>query len=141
MATTEMTSHSDPVNFSTLVGKTVDLYGCDNGFFCIGLDGNRMVFCAEEDESDGYRSMMDEVRHVEKPEIEQQKPIFFDTPVAKVEVTEPSEIERYGGTTEFNGYQLRDVSDGHVWLTLGTRNWDDYYPCYTFEWNAKKKSE
>ena len=112
--------------FDELIGKTVDFYGVDNNVLCVGtvFDG-RMAFEAVEDEADGYRSMLDEVKQVPLT-----GHIFFRTPVTKLNI---SEITSPG----FSGYVLTDAS-GHVWLRLGTNCCDDYYPCFTFDYTPIK---
>jgi len=103
-----------------LVGETVDFHGVDCNTFCVTTDdGERIAFEAVEDESDGYRSMLEEVKQTSL-----DGNIFFDQSVARVTVTEAEE-------RGFNGYELTD-EDGHVWLRVGTDNCDDYYPVFTF---------
>jgi len=117
------------MNLDDLVGETVDFYGVDCNVFCVQTeDGERLAFEAVEDESDGYRSMLEEVK---------QAPldgnIFFDAPLARVTISEVSEP---GG---FSGYELMS-DDGHVWLRVGTRNHDDWYPCFTFSYDPPRDS-
>jgi hypothetical protein len=110
------------MDFNQLVGKQVDFYGTDNNVFCIGQD-KRTAFEAVEDESDGYRSMMEELRHVPS-----KGHIFFRQPIARVRV----ELD-----TELDGYRLVDKS-GHVWLRVGTDRADGYYPVFTFDYQPKR---
>ncbi len=118
------------MNFNDLVGQTVDFYGVDNHMFRLGVEGVLATFEAVEDESDGYRSMMRDVRTV--PDVEAAG-IFFATPVAAV-VVENADHGTAGDGDAFEGYALRDPATGHVWLELGTSNNDDYYPGFEFNY-------
>ena len=104
-----------------LLGKRLDFYGVDGTSFKLG----EVIFDAVEDESDGYRSMLKCVRVMNDPKL-----IFFETSVAKVGVEKIDD-------GYFDGYELRDVSDGHLWLAVGTSNYDDYYPCFTFDYSPR----
>ncbi len=120
------------MKFDELLGQMVDFYGVDNGRFRLGMAGQLVTFEAVEDENDGYRSMMSEVRLV--PDVEAAG-IFFATPIASVVVTDATmPTDHESGRHSFDGYALRDATTGHVWLTLGTDNDDDYYPCFTFDY-------
>lgn len=90
-------------------------YGVDNTLFKLG----DRVFEAVEDESDGYRSYLQSVEA--RPDA---KGIFAPAPFAEVRVRETDR-------GSFDGYELYDRS-GHVWLTIGTNNSDDYYPSFVF---------
>lgn len=117
------------MKFEDLVGKRVGFCGVDNNAFCVELqDGTRLAFEAIEDESDGYRSMLEEVKPVPL-----EGHIFFGQPISEVTIEDVyREVlpEHYG---VFNGYKLVDAS-GHLWLLLGTSNDDDYYPSFTVEY-------
>lgn len=112
------------MKFDTLVGQVLPFYGVDNNCFKIG----EWVFEAVEDENDGYRSMMDEVREITTP----SGLIFFRDPVAMVKVSTVFDV-----ASSMVGYALDDES-GHRWLLFGTENYDDYYPCFIFSYAAKK---
>lgn len=106
-----------------LVGSEANFYGVDNNCFKLG----RQVFEAVEDESDGYRSYLGSI------EVRDPKGLtFFGRPVAKVR------IEKVDDGSSFDGYQLVDVRDGHVWLRVGTDHADYYYPCFTFQYEVRK---
>ena len=111
------------MSFQELVGQVVDFYGVDGTCFKVG----NQVFEAVEDESDGYRSMMEEV--YERTDWEQSNLNFFRRPVGRVRVEDVDE-------NLFDGYQLVEVGDGayggHIWLRFGTDNTDDYYPSFIF---------
>lgn len=107
-----------------LVGSKVGFCGVDNNAFCLVTpDGCRRAFEALEDECDGYRSMLANVESV--PEGDR---IFFRDPIAKLTVQTNEEVD---------GYELIDDS-GHVWLTMGTSNADDYYPWFHFEYDPPR---
>lgn len=105
-----------------MVGQEFDFYGvCSNEF---KLDDT--VFEALEDESDGYRSYLASIERTVS------QGIFFKMPLARVKVVESSSRR---GT--FEGWSLVDVEDGHEWLCVGTDYCDDYYPCFTFDYQPK----
>jgi hypothetical protein len=110
------------MQFEDFVGKTALFYGVDGNAF--KLDGQ--VFEALEDESDGYRSYLDSVELKDPSGL-----IFFGAALANVTVRSVSE-------TSFEGYEIVDVDDGHVWVRLGTDNNDDYYPYFVFSYNPKE---
>jgi hypothetical protein len=107
--------------FEELVGREFDFYGVDASAFKL----DEVVFEAVEDESDGYRSMLASVEVKDPSGL-----LFFKTPLARVQLT-------IDGGNSFNGYKLVDVVDGHVWLRLGTNDYDDYYPLFTFDYQPK----
>lgn len=110
-----------------LVGKEFSFYGVCNNEFKLG----RTVYEALEDEDDGYRSCLKDVH-----EVSGSKGIFFKRPLARVRVEETdTRTSDYGQS--FDGWRLVDVEDGHVWLVVGTDNFDDYYPCFTFDYHPK----
>lgn len=137
--------------FESLLGGTYDFYGVDNNAFCIGVNGARMALEAIEDPSDGYRSYFGCFR------TEEVGRIFFGQPIARVTLLEGGLSERVHCYCEdekelgesgksvcskhleaqkdnFNGWILKDVDTGHVWLTVGTDYADSYYPFFTFRY-------
>lgn len=105
------------------MAKTFKFYGvCGN---CYKLDNT--VWEAFEDESDGYRSYLGSIEQSRK------EGIFFPDPVAEVEVVNVDDTE---GCT-FKGWELVDVDYNHVWLQVGTSNYDDYYPCFVFNYSPR----
>lgn len=121
------------MNFADLVGKTVGFCGVDNNALCVVTpDGERVAFEAVEDESDGYRSMLEEVRTVPLEGL-----IFFSSPIANLTVEDVADEVVAGHYGVFNGYRLVD-STGHRWLLLGTSNSDDYYPCFTVDYDPPR---
>lgn len=115
------------VNFDDLLtAGPVSFYGVDNNMLRVGVNGELLTFEAKEDESDGYRSMMNEVALV--PGL---GGVFSGVPFCEVTVmVAPGNSGSHGS---FDGYQLVDMR-GHVWLTFGTDNSDDYYPSFTFSY-------
>lgn len=97
------------------------------GFY--GVDGNRFklganVYEAIEDESDGYRSMLQEIKSVEQ----QPQDVFFERRLDTVKMIEDS---------DGHGYKVVSVKDGHIWLVMGTDNYDDYYPYFVFNYTPR----
>lgn len=114
------------MNLEELEGKRVGFCGVDNLTFCLVTEaGERLAFEAVEDEADGYRSMLAEVKAVPLEGL-----IFFRTPVAEVTVQDD-------GASAFDGWRLVD-DGGHVWLRLGTDGTDDYYPMFAFRYDPPK---
>ena len=110
------------MEFESLIDKQVNFYGVDYNTFKLG----DTVYEALEDEADGWRSYLGSIETVGN------NGIFFSSPLAEVIVERCTER----GT---DGFQLRDVEDGHIWLTVGTGNCDDWYPYFEFYYNAKTK--
>lgn len=104
--------------FDGLYGEWYWFYGVDDLNFKVGSQ----VYRAREDENDGYRSALDEVEAVE----DTTGLLFFRQPLAKVKVVPFN-----------NGYTDGDKlvgKDEHVWLTIGTENYHDYYPMFVFSY-------
>jgi hypothetical protein len=68
--------------------------------------------------------MLGEVKHVPLDGL-----IFFSRPVATLTLKEAA--------STVSGYQLVD-DDDHCWLEIGTDNYEDYYPCFTFRYDPPK---
>ena len=113
------------MKFDDLIGKTLAFYGVDTTYF--KLDDT--VWQAVENESDGYRSLLGNIEVADNGDH-----IFYPQPLARVTV-ENIENGTYQGY-EFEGYQLSD-GDGHVWLIIGTMDYDDYYPTFIFAYSPK----
>lgn len=122
-----------PKDFRSLIGKTVQLHGADNNHVML----NGEIWECVEDEDDGYRSALKEINHVN----EQGKLIFHRRPFAYVKVVEMIDAKIGEYNHNFNGYQLVDVEDQHVWLVMGTDNTDDYYPSFVFTWTPKPEDK
>jgi hypothetical protein len=84
------------------------------------------VFEAIEDEYDGWRSYLDSIVVIES------KGIFFNNPLAKVKIEDYDD-----GHNE--GFKLIDIEDNHVWLEVGTDDYDDWYPYFVFRYQPKEK--
>lgn len=116
------------MQISDMVGATFDLYGVDGNCFRLGLsDGTVRTFEAVEDENDGYRSSLAELRDVtDRPTL-----VFSSAPVARATGKRAPE-----GRDGNDVVELVD-EDGHSWLSVGTSDTDDYYPCFVFTWTPK----
>ena len=106
--------------------KIFKFYGAESNRF--RLDDT--FWEAIEDEDDGYRSLLDTIEVVNKNKID--KTLLYDSPIAYVYVRETK-------TGEFNGYELVDVADGHIWLSIGTADYDEYYPYFVFRYTPPLK--
>jgi len=100
---------------------------------CLQADrwqSKKIAFEALEDENDGYRSMLEELR-----EVPVENYIFFQTPIALVRVEEiKGPMTKHDG---FYGWQLVDVKTQHVWLRFGTEE-EDCYPQFIFRYMIDK---
>ena len=94
--------------------KTFKYYGANCNQFKLGS----IVYEVVEDEQDGYRSSMGALLIVENP-----TGIFSRNYIAMVFLRESCSQR----------YEVVDVEDGHVWLTFGTNDYDDYYPYFVFD--------
>lgn len=120
--------------FEGIIGQEFDFYGAAENQFKLG----DVVWEAVEDPSDGYRSCLGCI--IVKPE---SQTIFFKTPISRVRVDYFKGMENPNAKylyerREVDFYKLVDISDGHVWLTLGTDNSDDYYPSFHFNYAPKE---
>lgn len=106
-------------------GKQLKFYGMDNNFF--KLDDE--IYEAIEDEADGYRSYLSEIRPTTEEEAEENL-IFFQNPVDIVKIVDVS-------NDTFSGYDIVSVEDDHLWLQVGTVNVDDYYPCCVIHYSPR----
>ena len=109
------------------IGLEADFYGVD----CNSFKLDNYIFEAIEDNEDGYRSCMSDIRMKD----DTTGLIFFNTPLARIRVEERTDSRSQ--KHRFDGYNLVDVTDGFVWLTLGTDNIDDYYPSFEFYYQHK----
>jgi len=112
--------------FTALIGKVVGFCGVDNNVMCLSVRGGRLAFEAVEDESDDYRSMMEEVRDVPVA-----GHVFHARPIARLRVEDDD-------AGDFSGYRLVDSVTGHVWLRFGTDHVDDYYPTFLFQYDPPR---
>jgi len=107
------------VNFDKLIGQKGSLY-YNNTLNSFQLGS--VLFEVVEDENDGYRSMMQEVKVV-------------TTRAPKTELL--AEVMITSCTSDISGFVLVDTLDNHVWLEFGTNHQDDYYPYFVFSWTPK----
>lgn len=110
-----------------LVGHKVGFCGVDNNTIVLRVHGKLRAFEVREDEQDGYRSLLDEVREVPLADT-----IHFGKPIADVVV---GKVECF---VDFTGYTLVDDS-GHTWLKAGTDYRDEYYPCFAFDYTPPER--
>lgn len=107
------------VNFEKLIGQKGSLY-YNNTLNSFQLGS--VLFEVVEDENDGYRSMMQEVKVV-------------TTSAPKTELL--AEVMITSCTSDVSGFMLVDTLDNHVWLEFGTNYQYDYYPYFVFSWTPK----
>ena len=103
------------IKFEDLVGKSGILCAVDGFMFRIG----DLTFEALEDENDGYRSALGEFRLVQNI-----RPMFRE------KVTISADYAYFYLTNEI----------GKVVLTVGTDDYQDYYPCFVFNWEPRNLS-
>lgn len=103
------------IKFGELVGKRGILCAVDDLKFRIG----DLTFEAIEDESDGYRSSLQEFKLVEniRSTFRENVTIYFD-----------------------GAYFYLKNDLGKVVLTVGTDYSVDYYPCFVFDWEPRNLS-
>ena len=113
--------------------KFIELFNSDEFYNFYGVDGNyfkigNCIFECVEDENDGYRSSLEEIRVIEDADIIQHL-IFQSIPICKVRIVD------HDGEC-FDGYKLISES-GHCWLEFGTDYYDGYYPLFIVRYNPK----
>lgn len=106
--------------------KNENSYTRQNGF-TFKLDDT--VYTAIENIPDGYRSYMSKLR-VDEDEI--------DTKIPPIKVT--ARMKPDGDWTNKKILELIDQKTGETVLEVGTDNYDDYYPCYVFDWRPENLS-
>lgn len=118
----------DYVDLDFFVEKTFDLTGAvtsveadASGEYSINvvtfkLDG--VAYCAREDPSDGYRSMLANIE------------VLGDVSVANTFPACRVRAERSANSHSDDCVVFIDVLTGQVVLEVGTHNADDYYPCF-----------
>jgi hypothetical protein len=108
-------------DFDCIIGNEFDFFGvCMNEF---KLDD--IAWEALEDDDDDYRSYLNSIVRTDSDGI------FFDRPLARVRLLNVDDGDH-------DLYKLVDVRDGHVWLSFGTRYYDDCYPYFLFEYLPKQ---
>ena len=112
------------VEFHRLIGLKASLYYINHmNQFQLG----DVIFEVLEDEDDGYRSYMKEVKIIDVNA--KRKPGDFLDEII-IEVSKKS---------DFDGFCLKSTTSDHCWLTFGTDNSDDYYPSFTFYFQPKDR--
>lgn len=86
------------------------------------LDG--VTYEIREDPSDGYRSYARDIAVVSAPVGNTFPPVRVLARMLKSEYTD-------------DALEIIDVANGKTILIAGTRNSDDYYPWYVFEWTPE----
>lgn len=120
---------AETTEFDALIGQVLPFYGVDGTHFKLG----DVIYHAAEDESDGYRSFLGCIDVVEPGNL-----IFFSEPLAAVRVEDYDEVPPDESDRD-EGFRFVDVTDGHVWLKVGTNDYDDYYPYFVFEYQPKAR--
>ena len=124
-----------PKVVATLTNRVLGLYGVDNNFFAVRIGQTRHVFEVKEDESDGYRSALDDVVPV-TDQAQLDKLVLPRRVIARVHcVPKPPSADDFGRVDQI--WQLIDVTDHYVWLEFGTENSNDYYPAFCFRFTPK----
>ncbi len=109
----------DAVDFSNEQVKTWGEQYEDCQVMRFRLDGN--VYVANEDPSDGYRSHMKDLTIAEDATMK-------NTFAPVLVVGRHREKGNYGDIDDV--LELIDTGTGKVVLEVGTKNTDDYYPCF-----------
>lgn len=99
--------------------KQLNFYGVCDTAFKLG----DVVWLAVEDPDDGWRSMLEEIKQVQDDSCY----TFSRVPLAIVSVHKDEDFYRFIDST------------GHVWLTIGTDNADDWYPCFVFRYTPPQE--
>lgn len=115
-----MRTHFDAIRlaekaFRLLENKTFYFYGVNNQKFKL----DDLVFQALEDPNDGYRSSLGAII------VTKDDGIFNKRPLCKVTL-------QYIDDGYRTVHRFIDIDTNHIWLEVGTKNYDDYYPCYVF---------
>lgn len=133
------------MELSDFIGKTFDLTGCDvfptlpkefdelkgDGSSCIIFTLDDVNYAVIEDESDGYRSSMKEIKIVRSVPVKN----IFEACRVTCRDTSSSHNSSAGSLVQFV-----DVDTNEVVLEVGTNNDDDYYPSFVSRFNPKAMS-
>jgi len=101
-------------------------YGVDNNCFRLSFGGEIITLEAEEDEDDGYRSYLRCINVSNSKGL-----IFFSKPIAFVKIVVTDSYS-------YTGFEFRDLTDDHVWLRVGTDEYDETFPYFVFDYSPKK---
>ncbi len=110
-------------DFDKLIGKKFKLYYNSN-LNTFQLDNT--IYEVVEDPCDDYRSCLKDVL------------IISDTALERYFLADVEVLNGFNSRYSNEGYTLIDDS-GHIWLEFGTDNYDDYYPCFIYNWNPKER--
>ena len=114
------------VNFDRFIGLNASLYF---SLYSCKFQLGDVLFEVIEDESDAYRSAMKEIRIISQNQERIAGNYLGSVTIQKVN-------DGY-----YDGYQLIDNLDKHIWLKFGTSNIDDYYPSFHFYFSPKPSLE
>lgn len=107
------------IDFDKMIGLECSLYyNNHSNQFQLG----DVTFEVIEDEQDGYRSCLKEVKIID--ENSRRDPGNF---LGTVKITKNS-----SSSNEI--WLLEDIIKNHVWYEFGTANFDDYYPSFVFNY-------
>jgi hypothetical protein len=112
-------------HFHNLIGLKGKYEGADEQYLTFKFDD--ILWQAVEDDMDGYRSMLDYVVYADS---EAEENFITHENLADVVLENIDDTEDGG---YFAGYMLKDVSDGHIWLKIGTNYTDEWYPFVVFQ--------
>lgn len=86
------------------------------------------IYFVFEDLNDGYRSTAAPILKASGPSYEFWEPEYIQRRV----------LIRYVTKGEYDGeddiIEVIDIGTGHLWMRVGTKNIDDYYPSFVAEW-------
>jgi len=111
------------MDFARLIAPTLPFYGVVANCFKIG-DTVFEVVCNDDEDYQSLSCIVElDCKHV-----------FAEEPLALVHVEERvSEV--------YEGYQIVDANDGHVWLIFGTYSTDIFSSVFIFRFTAKGEEQ
>ena len=119
------------------LNKKFDFYGVDGNAFKLGIKDKHFVFEAIEDPDDGYRSYLGSINVSLVNNF-----LFFPKPITKIELqfcsgqSYDQNYEVYGHVEKgFSGFKFLDLKSKKPILTVGTDEYDTYYPCFVFNYD------
>jgi hypothetical protein len=114
-------------HFESIVGVIGQYEGCNEASYTFKFDG--IVWKAIEDSLDGYRGILDKIEYGNESDL------ITNGKIADVKL---ERIEDLQNEYEFfSGYILRDITDNHIWLKVGTGKYKNYYPFIIFRHEPK----
>ena len=103
------------------------------GVLVLDVRGRRETWLIATDPCDGYRSFLNPLNLQDAPS---GTLLQFRAAPLPVTISRPGSTP-FGSTGDFVVFT---GSCGHVWLTIGTAELDDYYPCSVAVWTPKVSS-